>query len=168
MVEMNETASIINNMSARSLILLDEIGRGTATYDGISIAWSMVEFIHNSPFKPKTLFATHYPRFSPKTSIAVSILLDKQRASLEPDPTMICTSHVERQNLTMRTFLRRLTRLCLGFSKKLENLKHAIALHFAYYNFCRVHRTLRVTPAMEAGITDHVWTLEDILLGTRG
>ncbi len=60
MVEMNETASIINNMSARSLILLDEIGRGTATYDGISIAWSMVEFIHNSPYKPKTLFATHY------------------------------------------------------------------------------------------------------------
>ena len=60
MVEMNETASIINNMSARSLILLDEIGRGTATYDGISIAWSIVEFIHNSPFQPKTLFATHY------------------------------------------------------------------------------------------------------------
>ncbi len=60
MVEMNETASIINNMSTRSLILLDEIGRGTATYDGISIAWSMVEFIHNSIFKPKTLFATHY------------------------------------------------------------------------------------------------------------
>lgn len=60
MVEMNETASIINNMSERSLILLDEIGRGTATYDGISIAWSMVEFIHNSPFAPKTLFATHY------------------------------------------------------------------------------------------------------------
>ena len=60
MVEMNETASIINNMSSRSLIILDEIGRGTATYDGISIAWSMVEFIHNSPFHPKTLFATHY------------------------------------------------------------------------------------------------------------
>ncbi len=60
MVEMNETASIINNMSPRSLILLDEIGRGTATYDGISIAWSMVEFIHNSICKPKTLFATHY------------------------------------------------------------------------------------------------------------
>ena len=60
MVEMNETASIINNMSARSLILLDEIGRGTATYDGISIAWSMIEFIHNSPYAPKTLFATHY------------------------------------------------------------------------------------------------------------
>jgi len=60
MVEMNETASIINNISARSLILLDEIGRGTSTYDGISIAWSIVEFLHHSPEKPKTLFATHY------------------------------------------------------------------------------------------------------------
>jgi DNA mismatch repair protein MutS len=60
MVEMNETASIINNISSRSLILLDEIGRGTSTYDGISIAWSIAEYIHQSPFKPKTLFATHY------------------------------------------------------------------------------------------------------------
>src|SRR5690606_3005289 len=60
MVEMNETASIINNITGRSLILLDEIGRGTSTYDGISIAWSIVEFLHNSPYKPKTLFATHY------------------------------------------------------------------------------------------------------------
>lgn len=60
MVEMNETASIINNLSARSLILLDEIGRGTSTYDGISIAWSIAEFLHQSPQQPKTLFATHY------------------------------------------------------------------------------------------------------------
>ena len=60
MVEMNETASILNNLSERSLILLDEIGRGTSTYDGISIAWAIAEYIHNSPFKPKTLFATHY------------------------------------------------------------------------------------------------------------
>ena len=56
----------------------------------------------------------------------------------------------------MRTFLQRLTRLSLVFSKKLENLKHAVALHFAYYNFCRIHKTLRVTPAMETGITDHI------------
>jgi hypothetical protein len=81
----------------------------------------------------------------------------------DPDPKMISTSHVERNNLTMRLFLRRLTRLTLGFSKKLENLKHAIALHFAYYNFCRVHRSLRVTPAMEAGIADHVWTLGELM-----
>jgi len=80
-----------------------------------------------------------------------------------PDPNETYTSHVERQNLTMWTFLRRLTRLSLGFSKKLENLKHAIALHFAFYNFCRVHKSLRVTPAMEAGLTDHVWTLGELL-----
>jgi DNA mismatch repair protein MutS len=60
MVEMNETASIINNITSRSLILLDEIGRGTSTYDGISIAWSIVEYLHKSPHAPKTLFATHY------------------------------------------------------------------------------------------------------------
>jgi hypothetical protein len=63
----------------------------------------------------------------------------------------------------MRTFLRRLTKLSLGFSKKLENLKHAIALHFAFYNFCRVHRSLRVTPAMAAGIADHIWSLIELL-----
>ena len=75
---------------------------------------------------------------------------------------MICTSHVERRNLTMRTFLRRMTRLCLGFSKKLENLKAAVALYFAWYNFVRVHGSLRVTPAMEAGLTDHVWTITEL------
>jgi IS1 family transposase len=81
-----------------------------------------------------------------------------------PDPKMICASHVERQNLTMRTFLRRLTRLSLGFSKKLENLKHAIALHFAFYNFCRIHKTLGATPAMKAGIADYVWTIQELLM----
>jgi len=68
----------------------------------------------------------------------------------------ICTSQVERNNLTIRTFMRRFTRLSLGFSKKLENLAATVALHIAYYNFCRVHSSLRVTPAMEAGLTDHV------------
>ena len=73
-----------------------------------------------------------------------------------PDPSRICTSIVERQNLTMRMQMRRLTRLTNGFSKKWENLWAALCLYFAWYNFCRVHRTLRVTPAMEAGIADHV------------
>jgi len=76
---------------------------------------------------------------------------------------MSCPAEVGRNNLTMRTFLRRLTRLSSGFSKKLENLKHAVTLHFAFYNFCRVHRSLRVTPAIEAGIADHVWTLRELL-----
>ena len=73
-----------------------------------------------------------------------------------PDPAKICTSHVERQNLTIRMQMRRLTRLTNAFSKKWENLWAAYCLHFAYYNFCRIHKTLRITPAMEAGITDRV------------
>ena len=75
----------------------------------------------------------------------------------------ISTSFVERQNLTMRQQMRRFTRLTLGFSKKLLNLKAAVSLHFAYYNFCRVHSSLRVTPAMEAGLTDHIWTIAELL-----
>jgi IS1 family transposase len=81
----------------------------------------------------------------------------------DPDPAKICTSHVERQNLTMRMQIRRLTRLTNAFSKKLENHKAAVALHFAYYNFCRLHGTLRITLAMEAGIADHVWTIQELL-----
>jgi hypothetical protein len=79
-----------------------------------------------------------------------------------PDFRFISTSYIERQNLTMRMQMRRFTRLTNGFSKKLENLKAALALHFWHYNFMRVHRTLRVTPAMEAGVSDHVWSLEEI------
>jgi IS1 family transposase len=80
-----------------------------------------------------------------------------------PDSRYISTSFAERQNLTMRMQMRRFTRLTNGFSKKLDNLCHAVALHFMYYNFCRIHTTLRVTPAMEAGVTDHLWGLEDLV-----
>ncbi len=75
----------------------------------------------------------------------------------------ISTSYLERQNLTIRMQLRRFTRLTNAFSKKLSNLKAALALHFAHYNFVRIHQTLRVTPAMEAGITDRLWTVDDLL-----
>src|SRR5258706_7128310 len=80
-----------------------------------------------------------------------------------PDVQHISTSHTERQNLSMRMGMRRFTRLTNAFSKKLENQEHAIALHYMYYNFARIHQTLRVTPAMEAGIADHVWSLEEIV-----
>lgn len=80
-----------------------------------------------------------------------------------PVADRICTSHIERQNLSVRMGMRRMTRLTNGFSKKWENLEAAYALWFAYYNFCRVHKTLRVTPAMEAGITDHVWTIAELI-----
>jgi IS1 family transposase len=79
------------------------------------------------------------------------------------DPYSICTSHVERHNLTIRTFLRRFTRLALGFSKKKENLEAAIALYLCHYNFSRLHGTLRGTPAMRAGIAGHPWTLAELL-----
>jgi IS1 family transposase len=80
-----------------------------------------------------------------------------------PDPRHISTSYVERQNLTMRMSMRRFTRLTNAFSKKIENHEAAIALHFMHYNFCRVHQTLRVTPAMEAGISHHIWTVEELV-----
>lgn len=98
-------------------------------------------------------------RYSPSEIIGT----DRQIIMGKPDPKHISTSYSERQNLTMRMSMRRFTRLTNAFSKKVENLAHAVSLHFMYYNFCRVHQSLRVTPAMEAGITDHVWGLEEIV-----
>jgi transposase-like protein/IS1 family transposase len=98
-------------------------------------------------------------RYSPSPIVEV---ISKVRSG-DPDPDHISTSYVERQNLTMRMQLRRLTRLTNAFSKKLSHLKAAVALHFAYYNFCRVHSSLRITPAMEAGLTDHVWASAELL-----
>jgi IS1 family transposase len=92
----------------------------------------------------------------------------KQQAIIgKPDPKHISTSYVERQNLTMRMMMRRFTRLTNAFSKKIENHYFHIALHYMNYNFCRIHQTLRVTPAMAAGVTDYVWSVEEIadLLG---
>lgn len=80
-----------------------------------------------------------------------------------PDKRRICTSHIERQNLSIRMGMRRMTRLSNAFSKKWSHLEAAYNLWFAYYNFCRVHKTLRVTPAMEQGLTDHVWTIEELV-----
>jgi IS1 family transposase len=81
----------------------------------------------------------------------------------QPKIEHISTSFVERQNLTMRMGMRRFTRLTNAFSKKIENLEHAVAIHYMHYNFARIHKTLRVTPAMEAGISNHVWTVEEIV-----
>ncbi len=81
----------------------------------------------------------------------------------DPDPKHISTSYVERQNLTMRMHIRRFTRLTNAFSKKLDNHAYAVALHFMYCNFVRIHQTLRVTPAMEAGLADHPWTIAELV-----
>ena len=98
-------------------------------------------------------------RYSPAPMIETIVKIRDGR----PDPRHISTSYVERQNLTIRMAIRRFTRLTNAFSKKLDNHKAACALHFAYYNFCRIHKSLRVTPAMEAGITDHIWTIRELL-----
>lgn len=76
----------------------------------------------------------------------------------------VSTSYIERANLTMHMHMRRFTRLTNGFSKKLGNHMHAVSLHFMFYNFCKIHSTLRVTPAMEAGIDDHVWSMEEVVM----
>lgn len=81
----------------------------------------------------------------------------------DPDKSKISTSYVERQNLTMRMAMRRFTRLTNAFSKKIENHAHAVALHFMNYNFCRIHKSLKVTPAMAAGVTDRLWEVEGII-----
>jgi IS1 family transposase len=98
-------------------------------------------------------------RYSPPHVVSV----ERKVIIGSPEESKISTSYVERQNLTMRMQMRRFTRLTNAFSKKLENLKAAVALHFAHYNFVRVHKTLRVTPAMEAGVTNRLWTISDLL-----
>lgn len=97
-------------------------------------------------------------RYSPP----VCTSCEAKRIQGNPDPEHISTSFVERQNLTMRMGMRRFTRLTNAFSKKVENHAYQVALHFMHYNFARIHKTLRVTPAMQAGISDHVWDLEEI------
>ena len=94
-------------------------------------------------------------RYSPAQCLGTIV----SEVSGNPDSKHISTSYVERQNLTMRMCLRRFTHLTNAFSKKVENHMHAIALYYMHYNFCRIHQTLRVTPAMAAGVSDRVWRL---------
>jgi len=98
-------------------------------------------------------------RYSPPQCIGAKPI----KINGNPDIKSISTSHVERQNLTMRMSMRRFTRLTNAFSKKVENLEYAVALHFMNYNFCRIHQSLRITPSMAAGITDRLWDIEDIV-----
>ena len=98
-------------------------------------------------------------RYSP----APYLRADKVPTTGNPDPKHVSTSYVERSNLTVPMGVRRFTRLTNAFSKKAENYAHAVSLFFTFYNFCRIHKTLRVTPATEAGLTDHVWSLDGIV-----
>src|SRR5438876_1944851 len=119
---------------------------------GSDVDYAMLQKIYGMPTEPET-------RYSPATCIGCKTAV----VTGNPDPNHISTSFVERSNLSMRMGMRRFTRLTNGFSKKLENHGHMVALYFFHYNFSRIHKTLRVTPAMEAGIADHVWSFEELL-----
>ena len=120
---------------------------------GGDIDYAMLDKIYSSP--PTDGQA----RYSPAECCGTR----KLKIKGNPDLSHVSTSYAERQNLTMRMSMRRFTRLTNAFSKKVENTKAAVALHFMHYNFCRIHQTLRVTPAMEAGAADHVWTIGELV-----
>jgi len=119
---------------------------------GSEIDYAMLVKIYGASGDPET-------RYSPAKCLGCI----PNEVTGNPDPKHISTSYIERQNLTMRMSMRRFTRLTNAFSKKLENHAAMVSLYFMYYNFGRVHQTLRVTPAMEAGIADHVWSIEEIV-----
>lgn len=134
------------------------------TTDGHSVYLDAVERAFGTDIDYAQLVKQYGPapegqrRYSPPVCVGAH----KDALKGNPDQVHISTSYVERQNLTMRMHMRRFTRLTNAFSKKIENHAHAVALHFTFYNFVRIHKSLRVTPAMQAGVTDHVWSLEEI------
>src|ERR1039458_7758146 len=121
---------------------------------GMEVDYAQLQKIYGAPTDAEQR------RYSPAKCIGA----DMKVVSGNPDPKHVSTSYVERHNLTMRMSMRRFTRLTNGFSKKLENHIHMVAIHAVHYNVARIHKTLRITPAMAAGLSDHVWTLEEIVL----
>jgi len=119
---------------------------------GADVDYAMLVKLYGEPSQTEA-------RYSPPTCLGAR----REIINGFPERRYISTSFIERQNLSMRMGMRRFTRLTNAFSKKIENLEAAVALHFMYYNFARVHQTLRVTPAMEAGVADHVWSLEEVV-----
>lgn len=120
---------------------------------GLSVDYAQLQKIYGAPSDEEQR------RYSPAKCIGCEM----KTVLGYPDPDHVSTSYVERQNLTLRMSSRRFTRLTNGFSKKAENHAHAVAIHYMHYNYCRIHQTLRVTPAMEAGLTDHVWSTDEVI-----
>jgi IS1 family transposase len=119
---------------------------------GMDVDYAQLQKIYGASLETET-------RYSPATCIGC----DMKVVSGNPDPKHVSTSYVERQNLTMRMHMRRFTRLTNAFSKKIDIHAYAVAVHFLYCNFVRIHQTLRVTPAMEAGLCDHAWTMDEFV-----
>lgn len=155
-----ETATVfINDLASRL------IHRVQLTTDGHRAYFEAIEGVFGADIDYATLVKLYgiEPEAEKRYSPAKCIGAKPQRITGNPNPAYISTSYAERQNLTLRMNMRRFTRLTNGFSKKVENLSHALSLHFMYYNFARIHRTLRITPAMQAGISNHLWSLEEIV-----
>ncbi len=122
------------------------------TFGNHQIDYATLVKLYGEPTQPET-------RYSPAPYIGSKI----ETIAGDPDPEHISTSYIERQNLTVRMENRRFTRLTNGFSKKFANLEHSVALHYTHYNFVRIHKTIRCTPAMEAGVTDRLWSVADLV-----
>ena len=120
---------------------------------GSEIDYAMLIKVYGNPPRESEV------RYSPAECVGC----ERKAITGSPDPKHVSTSYIERQNLTMRMQMRRFTRLTNAFSKKVENHIAAIAIHYMHYNFCRIHQTLRVTPAMAAGISDHVWSVQELI-----
>jgi hypothetical protein len=103
------------------------------------------------------------PEAEKRYSPAICTACKKEAIIGDPDPKHISTSYIERQNFTMRMGIRRFTRLTNAFSKKIENHAAAVSLHMMYYNFARVHMTIKTTPAVASGVADHLWSIEEII-----
>lgn len=159
--ELGSAITFMNDLAARVRNRIQLTTDGLGVYpEAVEVAFSdqidfaqIIKVYGNEPTKLNA-------RYSP----AVCKGTRKIERSGSPDDREVSTSFVERQNLTMRMQIRRFTRLTNGFSKKIENHMHAVALHFMHYNFCRIHQSLRVTPAMAAGVSDHVWEIEDLVV----
>tara|TARA_R110000868_G_scaffold223900_4_gene475772 strand:+ start:1300 stop:1752 length:453 start_codon:yes stop_codon:yes gene_type:complete len=135
------------------------------TSDGLKAYIHAVEDAFGTDVDYAQLHKIYGPAAATPGRYSPSVCLGTKSARVvgKPDPKHVNTSFVERQNLTMRMSMRRFTRLTNAFSKKIENHAHAVAIHFMWYNFGRIHKSLRVTPAMEAGVSEHVWTLEEVV-----
>jgi IS1 family transposase len=134
------------------------------TTDGLKVYVEAIEGAFGGDIDYARLVKIYGPSPEGQRRYSPSRLIESKKEVMagNPETGHISTSYAERQNLTMRMSMRRFTRLTNAFSKKVENLAHAASLHFMFYNFGRIHKTLRLTPAMEAGVTDHVWSLEEI------
>lgn len=135
------------------------------TTDGLKVYLTAVEDAFGGDIDYAQLVKLYGEETSPETQYSPGKCIGADRRPIvgEPDPSQISTSYAERQNLNIRMQNRRYTRLTNAFSKKAEMLAYSIAIMFVYHNFVRIHKTLRSTPAMKAGVTDHLWTLEEIV-----